>query len=138
MAHWRKKYKCVAVCCSVLQCVAVCCSVLQCVAVCCSVSQCIAVYRFVLHYVAVRCSLLQCVALCCSVLQCVTVRRSAWGEIRRCSFSETLFFHATNCTPFFPFHEITPLEITPHFNNGSMNLIPFFWFTSCWDTGRMV
>ena len=28
-------FRCVAVCCSVLQCVAVCCSVLQCVAVCC-------------------------------------------------------------------------------------------------------
>ena len=126
----------VAVCCKELQFVACCCSTLhRVIAVCRSVLQSVA---GVLHYVAVRCSLLQCVALCCSVLQCVTVRRSAWGEIRRCSFSETLFFHATNCTPFFPFHEITPLEITPHFNNGSMNLIPFFWFTSCWDTGRMV
>jgi len=32
-------YRCVAVCCSVLQSVAVCCSVLQCVAECCSVLQ---------------------------------------------------------------------------------------------------
>jgi len=30
-------WRCVAVCCSVLQCVAACCSVWQCVAVCCSV-----------------------------------------------------------------------------------------------------
>jgi len=46
-AWWR----CVAVCCSVLQCVAVCCSVLPCVAVCLSV--------------------FECVAVCLSVLQCV-------------------------------------------------------------------
>jgi len=46
------------------KCIAVCCSVLQCVAECCSVLQCIAVY----------CSVLQCVAVSCSELQCVAVR----------------------------------------------------------------
>jgi len=55
----QRLWRCVAVCCSVLQCV-------QCVAVCCSVFG-------VLHWVAVCCNVLQWVAVCCSVfgvLQC--------------------------------------------------------------------
>ena len=89
-------YKCVAVCCSVLQCVAVRCSVLQCVAVCCSVLQC----------VTVCCNVLQCVAVCCSasiqlamppprkhnlVLQCVVVCSSAL----RCEYAAS---NATSST----------------------------------------
>jgi len=91
-------YRCVAVCCSVLQGVAVCCSVLQCVAVCCSVLQQdskIAWYipTGVLRCVAVCCSVLQCVAVCCSVLryvECVAVccskmARYMFTERRRCT-----------------------------------------------------
>jgi len=75
-----KKWRCVAVCCSVLQSVAVCCSVLQSVVECCSVMQCVAgvavrpflyVADFSTQEVAVCCSVLQCIAECCSVLQCV-------------------------------------------------------------------
>jgi len=85
----RFAYKCVAVCCSVLQCAAVRCSVLQFVAVCCSMLQQVAVRDInplpyarydsltcVLQCVAVCCNVLQCVAVCCSVLQCVAVCHS--------------------------------------------------------------
>ena len=40
LEKWRlTRFRCVALCCSVLHCAAVCCIVLQCVAVCCSVLQ---------------------------------------------------------------------------------------------------
>ena len=86
-------WKCVAVCCSVLQCghvlpcVAVCCSVhitcthmISCVAGCCSVWQYIAVcvdtscciycHKYLIHII---CSVLRAVAACCWLLQCVVV-----------------------------------------------------------------
>jgi len=71
----RHTYRCVEVCCSVLQCVAVCCSVLLCVAVCYSMLQYVAAIspadgpqRQVSH-VLLCCSVLQCVAVCGSMLQ---------------------------------------------------------------------
>jgi len=69
----HRLFKCVAVCCSVLQCVAACCSVLQCVAVCCNVSS-QAGYALILIDSS---SVLQCVAACCSVLQRVAACCSA-------------------------------------------------------------
>ena len=87
--RWAYRYRCVAVCCSVLQCVAVCCRVLQSVEGCCSVyismtlimsrpsgvmQQCAGpICVGVLQCIAVCCSMLQCVAVCCIVLQCVYI-----------------------------------------------------------------
>ena len=66
---FERKYRCVAVCCSVLQCVAVCCNVLQ---LCCSADadarnakKCVFsnASSGVLQRVAVRCNVLLCVAV---------------------------------------------------------------------------
>ena len=90
--QWQR-FRCVAVCCSVLQCAAVCCSVLQCAAVCCSVLQCAAECCSVLQCVVVYCNaviirisgndpgVLQCGAVCCSVAQCGAV----WCNVLQCA-----------------------------------------------------
>ena len=69
-------YRCVAVCCSVLQCVAVCCSVLQCVA---RVAVC----------VAVGCSLSQCVAVCCSGPYPTKRRRKRKHDVQQMTFGQS-------------------------------------------------